>query len=334
MNENKKILKIAAEELEKNICADENNKAWVVNIKNDKINIKLRDNKFNFKQEIKNNINNTVINYFKTQNLNELNKKILITKYVNPVQAEKLQNKNIQFMDTAGNAYINKLPLYIYIKGNRPKKDMDFKKKNVFTKKGMRVIFTFLCEEELVNAPYRDIANRADVALGTVTYIMKNLINTGYVVKVKNKRRLIKREELFEKWVTRYPEILKPGLLLGRFAGINKWNEINYLDPKNAQWGGEPAAAEKTGYLKPQVVTVYMNKNKLDDIVLRNRLKKDPEGNIEIYERFWKVAQGEKKKKVVPPLLIYADLLAEDNERTTETANIIYEKYLRHFKED
>jgi len=329
---NKKILKLAVKELEKNIWLGKNKQTQVINIDDGFINIKVGNNKFNFKLEIKNNINDTVINYFKTQNLNELNKKILIAKYVNPVKAEQLKNKNIQFMDTAGNAYINKLPLYIYIKGNRPEKEQGIKNKNVFTKKGMRVIFTFLCDEELVNAPYRDIAENADVALGTVTYIMKNLIKMGYVVNIKNKRRLINKEELFERWVTRYPEILKPGLLLGRFTGIDERKELEKLKPKNAQWGGEPAAARKTGYLKPEILTIYINKNKLDDIVLKNRLKKDPEGNIEIYERFWKVAQNE-KKDTVPPLLIYTDLLAEEDERTIETANIIYEKYLRHFKE-
>jgi len=45
-------------------------------------------------------------------------------------------------MDTAGNAYINYFPIYIYIKGNKPN-DQFFKKKNYryFEPGGLKIIY-------------------------------------------------------------------------------------------------------------------------------------------------------------------------------------------------
>ena len=40
---------------------------------------------------------------------------LLVADYVNPNMAEKLKDMQVQFMDAAGNAYINRLPLYNHL---------------------------------------------------------------------------------------------------------------------------------------------------------------------------------------------------------------------------
>src|SRR5262245_32915917 len=69
---------------------------------------------------IKNHLTNNILGYL----IAELKKPrswpgILVTRYVTPQQAEKLRLANVQFIDTAGNAYINQPPLYILVTGNR-----------------------------------------------------------------------------------------------------------------------------------------------------------------------------------------------------------------------
>ena len=44
---------------------------------------------------------------------------ILVTRYVTPQQAEKLKNLKVPFIDTAGNAYINEPPLFVYVTGKK-----------------------------------------------------------------------------------------------------------------------------------------------------------------------------------------------------------------------
>lgn len=45
---------------------------------------------------------------------------LLIARHVNQEMAEELRQNGLEFIDTAGNAYINQPPVYVFIKGNRP----------------------------------------------------------------------------------------------------------------------------------------------------------------------------------------------------------------------
>jgi len=85
----------------------------------------------------------------------------------------------------------------------------------------------------------------------------------------------------------------------------------------------------------PGTVTLYADKNRLADLVIANRLKKGPQGNVEIFERFWPPGNGFGEGDTVHPILIYADLAAIGEQRTMETAKMIYEQHLdRYFGED
>ncbi|MDA3790142.1 MAG: hypothetical protein PF503_16825 [Desulfobacula sp.] len=44
-------------------------------------------------------------------------KQLLVTKFVNPTMAEELKQNDINFIDMAGNAYINFFPAIFFIKG-------------------------------------------------------------------------------------------------------------------------------------------------------------------------------------------------------------------------
>jgi len=85
---------------------------------------------------------------------------LLVADYVNPRMADKLRRQRVQFIDVAGNAYINQPPVYVYVTGNRQEEHgfMPDKGgvKRAFEPKGLMVIYAFLRHPELVNAPYRN----------------------------------------------------------------------------------------------------------------------------------------------------------------------------------
>ena len=87
------------------------------------------------------------------------------------------------------------------------------------------------------------------------------------------------------------------------------------------------AAAKLTKYLKPEQVTIYTQKTP-GELLLTNKLKKDPNGDVEILEAFWQTEYDWPHPELVPPLLIYADLLATGDARNIETARMIYEQQL------
>lgn len=262
---------------------------------------------------------------------------LLVTGYVHPEAATRLHDSGIQFIDTVGNAFVNQPPVLIFVRGNRPEKEETaVPAARLFKGVGLKIAYLLLCRPELADRPYRELADMTDVALGTVNGTMAELIQKGFILDMGKKgKKLLDGKALFERWIAAYPDYLKAKLLLGRFRGDGDWWKEVQLDPALAQWGGEVAAAKLTGYLKPGTVTLYANKNRLTDLVIANRLKKDPHGNVEILERFWPPRKNFREGDTVHPILIYADLVAIGEQRTMETARMIYEQHLdRHFGQD
>ncbi len=255
-------------------------------------------------------------------------KGLIIAEYVNPNMADRLKEMGIAFMDTAGNAYVNEPPLFIFVKGNKlegiPGKQTQTR---AFQPTGLKVIFALLCQPRLIDAPYRDIAKAAKVALGTVGWVLTDLREAGYLIDMGVRgRRLADKNKLIDRWATAYPEKLRPKLFLGRYmADQPQWWENAGLHYLQAYWGGEVAAAKITQYLKPQLVTIY-TKEKPAELILENRLRKDPKGNVEILKVFWDTEYNRPQPDLVPPLLVYADLLATGDARNIETARIIYDQ--------
>jgi len=256
--------------------------------------------------------------------------RILVTEYVNPNMADRLRRLNVPFIDTAGNVLVNYPPFFAYVKGQAPPQLTQRRRTTrAFQPTGLKVIFAFLCRPELAEANYRDIARVAGVALGTVGWVVTDLKELGFWFDMgKRGRRLVEKAKLLERWVVAYPEQLRDRLAIGRFtAPDDAWWRDYHIVKFNAFWGGEVAAAKLTHYLRPENVTVYV-RQKVEDLVIRNRLKRDTGGKVEILKAFWQPDCDWETEGLVHPLLVYADLLAAGNDRSTEAAGIIYEKYL------
>ena len=292
------------------------------------VKIKWEDLEFDHFVDIKSTFNRAVLGIV-NQYFHTLEKKgLLCTKYVNPRLADELRQANIPFIDTAGNAFINDPPLYVFITGRKP---LDWNQKEqpprIFRAAGLKILFILLCHPGLENAPYRELAQKANVALGTVSWTMYDLRKMGYLIdQLGKKRRLVRKKDLLNRWVIEYAEQLRPKNMIGRFRVENKdwWKHIQIKD-FNAYWGGEVAAYYLTDYLKPQTITIY-TLEPLGKLILKNKLIKDPTGNIEILKMFWNLKPTLKNVNLVHPLLVYADLLAKADSRNIDAARIIYEK--------
>ena len=262
---------------------------------------------------------------------------LLVTTHVNPRMADHLKAEGLEFIDTAGNAYINRPPLYIFVKGNRPQEVLaGTPQKRAFKPAGLKVVYAFLCNAVLVNEPYREIAAHAGVALGTVGWFMKDLKQEGFLLDMgKRGNRLVRKEELLGKWMVAYHERLRPKLVLGRFRGEPGWWEQKALKKGVAFWGGEAAAGMMTKYLKPQIITLYTVPLNLNGLLLENRLRKDPQGDVEVLNKFWGIGEEFARKDMVHPILVYTDLMATGDQRNRETAGIIYDEHIaRLVRED
>jgi hypothetical protein len=223
---------------------------------------------------------------------------------------------------------INHFPLFVYIQGN--KNDTNWKigahGQRAFTKTGLQVVFALLCNPELANEPIRYIADIAGVAIGTVDAVFNNLKEFKFLIdRGKRGRRLLNKENLLERWVTGFLETLRKRLIVGKYSAIdqNWWKGIDL--PRSAYWAGEVAAARLTAYLQPEIITIYTHAD-YKELLLKYKLKKDPQGEIEVLKAFWNKEVFFPRKGLAHPLLVYADLLAHGDSRNLETAKRIYEE--------
>lgn len=300
------------------------------------IHITFDDKDWRFVAKIKNNLTRTTLGAIVHQlDLFRKEKQLLVTRYVTPNMADQLREMDIPFIDTAGNAFLNEPPLYIFIKGNRPTQlYRPEHQTRAFQPTGLQVVFALLCNPELEDAPMREIAKKAKAALGTVGWVMRDLKQMGFIIDMGRRGRCLmkmNKKKLLERWVTAYPEKLRPKQLIGRYrAKAFDWWEHAELDNFNAFWGGEIAAAKLTKYLKPEIVTIYITQP-IEKLLLNYKIKNDPDGNIEILEAFWNFDFDWGHNDLVNPVLIYADLLATGDPRNIETARMIYEQELIGF---
>jgi hypothetical protein len=259
---------------------------------------------------------------------------LLVTRYLTPELARQCKNLGLQFLDTAGNAYINQPGVFIQITGQRPEVDPWEEATNIkgFTPAGLKIIYAFICKPDLLNAPFREITKAASVGLGTVAEIIGDLQKQGFLVTTEDlKRRLVNTQRLQRTWIESFPNRLRGKLQGKRFTAPDPewWKEARPKE-QGAYWGSEVAAAKLTGYLIPQTCTLYTHEDP-KALILRYRLRPDPMGTIEILKAFWNpaVPQGPAGcEDVVHPLLVEADLKAIDDPRTFETARLIHDKFL------
>lgn len=254
---------------------------------------------------------------------------LLATDYVNPALADRLRAERIQFVDAAGNAYLEQPGLFLLVKGNKPETATAGGKTagRAFQATGLQVLFALICHPDWVDLPYRDLAAKVGVAHGTVGWVMVDMPHLGFVATIDGRRRLLQRERLLQQWTEFYARALRPRLLLGRYRAdtLGWWTTI---DPTNygAVLGGEPAAARLTGHLQPATATFYAEK--IDArLLLDLRLRPDPAGNVEVLKRFWTFEGA--KPDLAPAPLVYADLMATGDGRCMETAQMIHEQIFR-----
>ncbi|HEY0943383.1 MAG TPA: type IV toxin-antitoxin system AbiEi family antitoxin [Steroidobacter sp.] len=257
---------------------------------------------------------------------------LLVTNYITPPVADRLANLEQQFVDTAGNAFLDAPGVFVFITGRRPAKNAVAQRPDrAFTPAGLKTLFAFICNPQLVTATYREIAAAANIALGALPTVMTGIQQAGHLHVMGNKRQLVATRRLLDEWSLAYARTLRPKQLLRTLVSpaFEAWREWD-LQADGARWGGEPAAALLTGNLKPGVLTLYADKLPARLMVQHRMMTARPNDDhnlVEVRRPFWGEVSSV-RADVVPLPLVYADLLATGDARCLEVAEIIYEEYL------
>lgn len=287
----------------------------------------INDQTLNFNVGIKKELKNHQLFHLIQQKRN-IDNFLLIAEKLYPKVKKELKENNINYIEANGNAYINREGIYLHIDTNKTLQVPKDTGNRAFTKTGLKVVFHFLLEPQLINQTQREIAEVANVALGNIPQIINGLLETNLILKLNKKEFIINDyETLLNKWITEYQQTLKPTLLKQRFKLLDRnqnWRDIP-LNLQETVWGGEPAGDIITNHLRPEQLTLY-TKETTKDLMKNYKIIPDNEGDIWVYDMFWKETFN---TQTAPLQLVYADLMIADDKRCKETANIIFNEYIK-----
>lgn len=269
---------------------------------------------------------------------------MLLASYISTKARYLLQERKINYADTAGNIFLQCKGWYIHIEtGQSNRTALSSNAGRAFTKTGLKVVHQFFRtnkKEININSSYDDIAKEARVSKDTVAKVINDLIEKGYILRLNRKTLKWRgRKELFEKWAQSYNETLRPNLQSRRFRFLETTHEQRLL-PKGYQRGGYNAVEyhydipKEIQIINP-TITFYTHRP-LNDAIVDLRLIPDPTGRVVIYHAFWKNEENEIEE--FPPnesgrhgtkddIISYADLVFENDPRYLDIAKLIYQYY-------
>ena len=262
---------------------------------------------------------------------------ILFADFINPVMVDKFRQRSIAFVDCVGNLSIKNKQLNYYVKG---KKSPRLRSKRVrgraFNSAGLKLIFAIFNQPEFLQASYRDISNKVNIALGSVGPVMDDLYESGYILD-DGERSLVNKKRLFERWVDGYLEKLRPKQIMACYTSDdeNWWQRADPVEFQG-QWGGEVIIARPTPFMTPESITLYFSSDvKQKKFAEHYGLRRDDEGEICVYRNFWSPAyEGVNNVDGLSPMIIYADIVDSINPGSWDVAKTFYGEAIAHLLQE
>jgi hypothetical protein len=263
-------------------------------------------------------------------------KLLLLAPTVRPHQATVLERAGVDYADLAGNAHLAGPGLLVHVEGRRAAKE-PLARRGRPNKGWVKAVLTLLVRPELVNRPYRDTAEQADVALGTVAACIQDLIARRLLLQVKGQREVVDRQQLVALWVQAYVDVLRPKLTERRFqvraaTKPEMWERLGEVLAKHhVRWAltGADAAERRTNYFHAEDTEIYAPIAAFEDREVLKRLVAQPAargGNLLVIEPPAPTAAPDAAGQgppTAPVLLTYAELRYRGTEQALEAAEIL-----------
>ncbi len=280
------------------------------------------------------------------QHLALINKKmdiplLLMSEYINPSIAQELKTYGIHYIDCQGNAYIN-IKEYIYLDIQVKRNDISAQKKTttLFQPTGMQLLFVLLAYPNRLNATLRELKKLAGISFGQTQAGITELKKKNLIFK-KNEHELhfLNRKSLLEKWLGYYADRLRPKLILGSYKIapsieseiLQKLDDV--LEGKQDSYaiGGSLGADLLIHYYRGPTTELFIQPDLIHKVQRELKLMEAKETNLTLFNLFSPliIDKDHSSFPVAHPLLIYAELLQQNEIRAHETAEMIYNHYLR-----
>lgn len=253
---------------------------------------------------------------------------LLVGPRVTERTAEILRQSGINYLDSAGNAFITFDGVHIDVRGRRAPGTVGEGLPrltrggvNLFSAKRSQVIFVLLSWPELLGSPVRMISRAAGVSLGQAQETLELMTQYGYLDDRKQIEGT-RRERLIDQWVAAFPMGLGSEAKTARFSG-----EWRGFDPGETivSVSGEAAVPS---LLRSETAVLYTDEFPTELIRAHRWRRNEAQPNIFLRRQFWRPLDAPARHVIheAPWLLIYADLLASNDSRQREAAEYLREQ--------
>lgn len=266
---------------------------------------------------------------------------LILAPHVRAQQAAVLERAGIDYLDLAGNVHLDAPGHFVHVEGRQPPKERVTAPTR--PQKGwIKAVMALLIRPELVNAPYRLVAEAAHVALGTVAKCMNDLTVRGLLRHQQDGRTIADRPALVALWVQAYVDALRPGLKERRFQvrvddKPQLWARLQaVLAEREQRWAltGADAAARRDGFFRAEDTEIYAPVGMLDDREVQKALVAQPAvqgGNLLVIEPPGPLAIPDAVDETLPAapdLLAYAELRFRGTGQAAEAADLLLPRVL------
>jgi len=275
---------------------------------------------------------------FQLQSLSD-HQPLLLADYVPENFASQLRHHHLDYLDTIGNGAISAAPLFYEVSGKRKKAPKILANRSHQTT-GAKILYQLLKDPQLCNQPYRTISQRANVALGAVGPVIKELQSKKLIIEDTRKQRHIShRTALRNLWETAYLGHLRTKIEFERCTLSAPWN-IDSLPSLIKQQhledhviiGGELAASFFCENIRPETAALHLKKADALKLMLRLRLTPCDDGPITIVHQTADNMAFKQRSpeglQLADPRLVRCELLYGEQPEALAIAEAIEKLYL------
>lgn len=302
------------------------------------IRIKLSRSEANFVIKVKNvHLSHSLLNAFLAEAKKDReHPRLLIANHITREAAQELISAGVAFVDSAGNAHLSIGKDHNWTSLGRPNPHRSAEPKGI-TASRVQLLFLFATFPETLRWPLRKVSELAGVGKSAVAIGRKQLEQQGTISQGKAAKILLSSEELKDRLLRDYIEVLRPKLVLGRFRFIDKSpeeflrrlpsaateNNFNYV--LTGSW----AAELKNPFYRTNSVSLYAEEKILSK-TQQLKLLKTSDGPLTVLRIFGSILFHEKLAGhfIAPPWLVYCEMMSLPDSRAHEAAQLFWERCL------